>query len=198
MFPVARGANGQPPMPADRGVQQPAPRLERGDRVRVPGVASVVQVDADRDAEAAGSGDERAHLASARRRRSCRRDDLVGAGRGDALPRSRAIQPGSTAPSNGQPNEAPIVTVTRRPSARRAPTMRVGGCDRLGDGGALVALVERLGGGEGEVHLVEPGHDAAGRSLSRSTRDPRRRRPAAARAPQRPPRHRPSAARGPG
>ena len=56
--------------------------------------------------------------------------------------------------------------------------MRVGGRDRLGDRGALVPLVERLGGREREVHLVEPASRRAGRSLARSARDPRRRRPA--------------------
>ena len=82
-----------------------------------------MQVDADRDAERRDAADEVAHLAR-------HADADVSATAISSAPAlanraaSSATRPGSTAPSNGQPNATPIVTVARMPSAAARSTIR--------------------------------------------------------------------------
>ena len=109
-------------------------------------------------------GDELPDLARHADADRVREDDLVRAGAGDELPASSSTWPGSTAPSNGQPNATPIVTVARMPSACARATIARGRLRPTPRRGVLVLAVERLGRGEREVHLVEPGLARAGRS----------------------------------
>ena len=159
MFPVAFGRERAAAEPADRRVENGRTCLERCERVRVAGVSRVVEVAADGDAERGDARDERrapppgdaTPIVSAR-------TSVSGRPRRPA-PRSRRRASGSTSPSNGQPNATLSVTVERRPSLSRArDDLRCGG-ERLLDGRALVALVERLGDAEREAHLVEARRD---------------------------------------
>ena len=150
---------------ADRGVEDGRARLERGERVREAGVARVVQVDADWACRAStASPTSCVDLARDARRRSCRRGRSRRRRRRRARSASSSTRAGSTAPSNGQPNATPIVTVARMPSARARATMRVAAASDSSGEAFWLRWLKRLGRGEGEVHLVEPGRERAGRS----------------------------------
>ena len=82
MLPVARGANGQPPRPPTRRVEDRRAVLEPGDRVRVAGVARVVQVQADGLAALERARHQLAHLARHADADRVGEDHLVRAGRG--------------------------------------------------------------------------------------------------------------------
>ena len=179
-----------------RRARSPRPRAPRTrSRSRCSGCCAGERRPAGRSFAAS---DTRCSPAAARRRRSCRR----GRSRPPRPPRaataSSSTRPGSTAPSNGQPKAAPIVTVARMPSAWARSTIVAAAATDSAGRGVLVAAVERLGRGEREVHLVEPGRRAAGRSPSRSAPARRRPRRRAGRSRRRPPRRRPSAGRAPG
>ena len=185
--------------PADRGVEHGRARLERGERVRVPRVARVVEVAADRAPELPHAARRATARRSGRRRRSCRRG-RARPGRGVERPVSRSSRTclGSTSPSNGQPNATLSVTVERRPSARARDDDPRRGRERLVDARSLVSLVERLGHAECEPHLVETGRGeplvAALVQREAGANDARRAR----RRRRRPPPRLPSAGRGVG
>ena len=120
MFPVARGANGQPPMPADGGVEHRRARLERDERVRVPRAARVVEMDADRDAELRRPSPTRCRTCRGTPTPTVSANTISSAPRRDEAGGELEDPPGSIAPSNGQPNDVPSVTVARIPSAVRA------------------------------------------------------------------------------
>ena len=107
--------------PADRRVEHGRARLERGEAFAIAGVARVVQVHADRRAELAPAPTSVLDLPRDGDADRVGEDDLVRARGGQPLRERRATRPGSTAPSNGQPNATPIVTVARTPSRVRAP-----------------------------------------------------------------------------
>ena len=123
MFPVARGANGQPPMPPIEASSKPAPPSSAAIAFAYPVLRVLCRwtpIGVPTLTAAATSARTRVGvltpIVSAR---------TISSGAASASSATiSAIQPGSTAPSNGQPNEAPIVTVTRRPSARERPTRR--------------------------------------------------------------------------
>ena len=123
MLPVAFGANGQPPIPPTRGVEDGRARLERRVRVREAGVAGVVQMDADRDSELDAVADE------LRTWRGTPTPTVSAKTISSAPPAGEPAGeiehvPGSTAPSNGQPNAAPIVDGRANPVGVRPRTIR--------------------------------------------------------------------------
>ena len=196
MFPVAFGANGQPPSPPTDASSTRRAGLERGERVRVA-----------RCSACCGSGRRTGTPSSAARETSRRTwpgtpTPIVSArtsvsGRAPATSAaSSSTRPSSTSPSNGQPNATLIVTRSRIPSSRAALDDAAWRRERLRDRRVLVPLVERLGRAEGEPRLVEPGGDESVVARARSARAPRRRRRRPARARRRPPPLRPSAGRG--
>src|SRR5581483_7835659 len=103
---------------ADRRVEQPRARLERGETVRIPGVARVVPVEPRR----ARLGDERAHRRGGRDADRVRQDDLRTAGEprrelddGAGIASTRSTASPSVACPFSRLNDsvAPRVTLTR-------------------------------------------------------------------------------------
>ena len=156
MFPVARGANGQPPRPPTEASRTRRAGLERS-RAR----------SRSRCCACCGSG-----------RRRCRRarppaavsaatclgvaTPIVSASTTSSARVTRSASPsttpGSTGPSNGQPNATLIVTVAGRSAAARIRSTRAtASLDRR----VRVPLVERLGRGERAVDAVERGRAQA-------------------------------------
>src|SRR5918996_1091856 len=140
---------------SDGCVEHRGSSLERGERVRVAGVAGVVQVGSDRRPRKARAADE------VPARRGNRDADRVGEdalvdrrreplGEVDHVPGvDRALERAAEGDAD-RDGDADAV----RP---RALGDALGGGHRLLDGGVLVPPVEGLGRGEGEVHLVQPG-----------------------------------------
>ncbi len=154
MLPVARGANGQPPIPPTEASKTRHAGFERRVRVREAGVARVVQVDADGGSERHEAADEVVHLARHADADRVRNRDLVRAGRHDPrceLRHAARVDGALERTAEGDPDRH------RRadPVGRRARDDPLGGGDALLDRCARVALVELLRRGEGEVHLVE-------------------------------------------
>ena len=154
MLPVALGANGQPPIPPTDASRTSRPR--RSPRTRSRSRSSACCAGGRRPARRARRRRRRgAGPGAGRRRRRCPRRRSRPAPPPRARPASSRTRPGSIAPSNGQPNAVPIVTVARIPSSCARATIRTADCSRVLDRRALVSLVERLAGREREVHLVE-------------------------------------------
>ncbi len=195
MFPVARGAKGQPPMPPTDASSTVAPASTAASAFAIPGVARVVQVGPDGRSRAGEPRPTRSLTCSGhrdadrcRRRRPRRRS-----------PRSRSASAGDVARVDRALERAAEGDADRD---GRADAVGAGALDdplrggeRLLDGRVLVAPVEGLGRGEGEVHLVEPGRDepVVPVLVEREARVDDARR--AGRCLRRPPRRRPSAAR---
>ena len=125
MFPVAAGANGQPPRPPRLASSTRAPAVDRGVGVRDSGVARIVEMAAQRHAghRLPHPAEDVGHLARHADADRVRDRDLEGL----ASATSRAIsttRSGATSPSNGQPKAPEIVTAAgcrrhaRRPQSR--------------------------------------------------------------------------------
>ena len=159
--PGGAGREGASPEPADRGVEDGRPGLERRERVRVARAAGVVEVAADRDSELRGLRDERPHLSRDRHSDRVGEEDRVRGALGDALGEAKhpslVDPPLERAPERDADDHGGADPV--RPRPRDDP---VGRCDRLVDRRVLVSPVERLGRAEGEPDLVQP---AGGQAL---------------------------------
>ena len=157
---------------SDGCVEHGRPGLERRERVREAGVARVVQVDADRAFRAATA---------------CPTRWRTWLGTPTPIVSASTISSGAAAASRPASSRHPagIDRAFERAAERGADRnggadpVRVGARDdrsaaleRLLDRGVLVPLVEGLGRGEGEVHLVEPGRDqpVVARLVERETR----------------------------
>ena len=196
MLPVARGANGQPPIPpTDASSASLRPRSRRA-RSRRP----VLRVLCRWTPTGIPSGATRAT-----RRRTWRGTPTptvsartISSGRlGDTALASRSTRPGRRALERAAEGDADV-TVARMPSACARATIRSPRLDANRQRRALVALVERLSGGEGEVHRVELGRGQAVIAALVQHEARRRRRRGGARSRRRPPRRPPSAAPAPG
>ncbi len=166
MFPVARGANGQPPTPPTDASSTVAPASTAARRVGDSRVARVVEMHAHRDAEAGRPADELTHLLRHPDPDRVGEHDLVRAG-----PREVAGQL-----QHAGRVDSPLERAAERRPERHGRTQPVpvrslddplAGLDRRLDRGARVALVELLADSEREVHLVERRSRAAGRSPAR-------------------------------
>jgi hypothetical protein len=89
---------------ADRGVEDRGSRLDRRPAAGDAGVARVVEVTADRNAQNRDPVEQPADRPRCRDADRVGEDDLAGA-RSDERSASAATTPGSTSPSNGQPKE---------------------------------------------------------------------------------------------
>ena len=152
MFPVARGANGQPADPADRGVEHGRARLERDERVRVARAPRVVEVDADRDAELDALADEVAHLARDADADGVGEDDLVRAAAREAR-RELEHATGVDRALERAAERRPERHGDADPVRLRALDDALAGDDRLLGRGARVPPVELLAHGERVVRL---------------------------------------------
>ena len=145
---------------ADRCVEHGRARLECGERVRVA-----------RCCACCGSGRRR----GCRARRRARRATAPRSGTATPIVSARTIASGPISATRvGDLHDALGIDLALERAAERdaerhgssgcRPRVRArrcgrAACERLLDGGALVALVERLGDAEREAHLVEPGRD---------------------------------------
>src|SRR5688572_25391612 len=140
---------------ADGRVEHGGARLERGERVRVAGVAGVVQVGSDGRPRKLRAADDVPDLPRHRDADRVGEDDLIDGRReplgevDDAPGVDRALERAAEGDANRDGGADAV-----RPRALR-DALRGG--HRLLDGGVLVPPVEALGGGEGEVDLVQPG-----------------------------------------
>ena len=164
MLPVARGANGQPPMPPIEASKATRARLERRVGVGEAGVARVVQVHADRATPSA--------TASARRARDLRGTptpivsaSTISSGRAGAEPLDELED------AAGVDAALERAAERRGERHRRPATLGVGALDdarrrrratpRRSRSGC--AALNVLRGGEGDVRLVEAGRRASAR-----------------------------------
>ncbi len=181
---------------ADGRVEHRRAALESSQRVRVPGVARVVEVAADRSPRALRP------LPSVSSPRVGPATPIVSArmsvsGSTSATrPAISATWPASTSPSNGQPNATLDVTAQRIPSPRARGGDPARRRDGVLDRRALISLVERLRDTERESHLVEPGREKSLVTRARSAPGRPGPAPGTGRPRRRPPRRRPSAERG--
>ncbi len=143
---------------ADRRVEDARARFQRGERIRVAGVARVVEVAAERSSELGGVSDQRSHCSWGRDADRVGEEERVGLDLGDPggdLQHAGGIHlaleraPEGDAERHGGAD--PVSTCSSDDPAR--------GGERVLDRSTLVPLVERLCDTECKADLVEPGRE---------------------------------------